>query len=332
VSEANKIKNFNSILDYIAKNTSNSKASRKDVNWTDWFQRFNSSRDELMKHASSARPTEFQIPPGIVTMVNAIKTTGGLTFEGSQEESSLCVKCDFTRVPVSGSSQPPKVVMCRGFHGSVFEIPELGLARRPYRLVVLDPPFGWNLGGAEWDKNVSFLLVVLCPFCVTFSQAWSTEMYLSVFNQIKLINELDEWVGIVFADPWRVGELRATLSMIFNSFELFFWVKDGSFTQKPGSHLTGVVEAAILCYHHPQRGRPKSLYNYAADEGRPNNFTTSRYKLFKRSGGKGNVNPAQKSLELMTHLVTHFSRPGEWVLDLCSGTGDASFSCILFCF
>ena len=77
--------------------------------------------------------------------------------------SNACIRLS-CHPPVLECDQPPKVVMCRGFNGSVFEIPELGLARRPYRLVVLDPPFGWNLGGAEWDKKVSFLLVVLCPF------------------------------------------------------------------------------------------------------------------------------------------------------------------------
>jgi len=148
---------------------------------------------------------------------------------------------------------------------------------------------------------------------------------MSVFNQVMLINELDEWVGIIFTDPWRVAELRASLTLIFQSFELFYWVKEGTFTQKPGSHLAGVVEMAVICYRHPNRGRPKSLYNYGADEGRPNCFISGRYKLFRHPGGKGSINPAQKSLELMTHLVTHFSQAGDWVLDLCSGSGEFFF-------
>jgi len=138
-----------------------------------------------------------------------------------------------------------------------------------------------------------------------------------------LINELDEWVGIIFADTWRLAELRAALTLVFQSFEIFYWVKEGTFTQKPGSHLTGVVETALLCYRHPHGGRPRSLYNYEADEGRPNCLTTGRFKLFRLPGGKGTVNPAQKSLELLTHLVTHFSKEGDWVLDLCSGSGES---------
>jgi len=154
VSEANKLKNLNAIFDYIAKNTSNTKATRKDIDWSEWLPRFNLSREELLKHASNVRPSEFQVPPGIVNLVNAIKTTGQCSFAGAQDESDLCVRCDYTTVARSGHNAPPKTVMARGYNGSVFAIPELGLVRRAYRLVVLDPPFGWNVGGAHWDKTV----------------------------------------------------------------------------------------------------------------------------------------------------------------------------------
>lgn len=167
VSEANKIKNFNEILDYIARNTTSTKCSRREMKWEDWHQRFNLSREDLLKHSSSVRPSEFQVPPGIVNLVNAIKTTGKSAFSGAQDEPDHCVRCDFTKVASAGSSEAPKTVCSRGFRGSVFAIPELGLARRHYRLVVLDPPFGWNVGGAHWDKTVSPTLVLFLSIFLT---------------------------------------------------------------------------------------------------------------------------------------------------------------------
>src|SRR4051812_18563493 len=41
------------------------------------------------------------------------------------------------------------------------------------------------------------------------------------------------------------------------------------------------------------------------------------------------MNPAQKPRKLLSFLVTHFSHPGDWVLDLCSGTGTTMAAALL---
>jgi DNA modification methylase len=51
---------------------------------------------------------------------------------------------------------------------------------------------------------------------------------------------------------------------------------------------------------------------------------------FKYSGDKKLVNVYQKPRELLDWMVGHFSRPHDWVLDLCSGSGTGLASCMAY--
>lgn len=87
------------------------------------------------------------------------------------------------------------------------------------------------------------------------------------------------------------------------------------------------METILIAYVTPSqdKSRRDQFFNFQPQESRQN-FILAKPAPYKgivyKMGTNEPINPCQKPLmQLMDYLITHFSRPGNWVLDLCAGTG-----------
>jgi hypothetical protein len=178
----------------------------------------------------------------------------------------------------------------------------------------LDPPYGWNI--ADWDR-----------------EKWRSDSYLSVLNQVISINISASWVAAVFLDIYRVNDIMASLSKTFDTFELFHWVKSGTFNNRPDGRLKNSVEYILLCFRHPGNlSCPRSMYHFQRGEQKINSLCTSRHTIFRYNNRV--VNTSQKSTDLLCHLINKFCPIDAWVLDLCAGSGStahAALTCARSC-
>ena len=76
----------------------------------------------------------------------------------------------------------------------------------------------------------------------------------------------------------------------------------------------------------------RSLFNFTNGDSRSNLFTyqsCQRLQKVPSENTSANVtlNPCQKPMRLLIELIEKFSKPGERILDLCSGTGTTAVAC-----
>ena len=76
----------------------------------------------------------------------------------------------------------------------------------------------------------------------------------------------------------------------------------------------------------------RSLFNFTDTDTRSNLFTyQSCQRLVKVSAentsGNVTLNPCQKPMRLLIELIEKFSKQGDMILDLCSGTGTTAVAC-----
>ena len=89
-----------------------------------------------------------------------------------------------------------------------------------------------------------------------------------------------------------------------------------------GPRLNSNFECFTIGFHAADGGRSMDHFNFWANESRNNVvITPSVVAKLKHSGDNKVVNVYQKPRELLNWMVEHFSRPQEWVLDLCAGSG-----------
>jgi hypothetical protein len=71
------------------------------------------------------------------------------------------------------------------------------------------------------------------------------------------------------------------------------------------------------------------MYNFAKDESRINIVKSSCVTKKSLSELGAVMNPYQKPVALGAWFVDHFSQPGDWVADLCCGTGSTLVATLL---
>ena len=101
----------------------------------------------------------------------------------------------------------------------------------------------------------------------------------------------------------------------------FFRVKE-NVKNAGGARLNNNFECFTIGFHSADGVRSLDHFNFRADESRNNVviFPAVVSKL-KHSGDSKAVNVYQKPRDLLNWMVSHFSVPGDWVMDLCSGSG-----------
>ena len=92
--------------------------------------------------------------------------------------------------------------------------------------------------------------------------------------------------------------------------------------------LVSNFEQMIVAYVCAEPNKmPDHLFNYKATESRSNvfEFDIPHYSEWVYGEEKKLVNPCQKPVPLLRHLIRHFSKSGSWIIDLCAGTGTNKF-------
>ena len=89
-----------------------------------------------------------------------------------------------------------------------------------------------------------------------------------------------------------------------------------------GVRLNSNFELFTIGFHSADNVRSMDHFNFDANEIRSNVVQASAItSKLKHSGDNKIVNVYQKPRALLDWVVTHFSYIGDWVLDLCSGSG-----------
>ena len=76
----------------------------------------------------------------------------------------------------------------------------------------------------------------------------------------------------------------------------------------------------------------RSLFNFTETDSRSNVYEYQSCQRLQKVPAEDttanvSVNPCQKPMRLMIELIEKFSKQGEMILDLCSGTGTTAVAC-----
>ena len=241
-----------------------------------------------------------RVPESFKTWVSRLMTVNTAEVETAEHPSTRC----FSHEGVSGSEK--WTAMGRLHVGDVHSFFSLRIVSRPYNLVILDPPYGFNRG--NWDQS-----------------AWTMDQYITLVQAIIRVNLASSFTLAIFQPIELLMELKEHLTPFFNGgFEVFYWVKSRNYDKAPGPRLVSAVETLLLCYHTEDESRSRELYHFGRMEPRLNYFCSPVPNPMYRHQDKV-VNKTQKPVLLIAHLINHWSKPDQWILDLCSGSGAYPF-------
>jgi hypothetical protein len=119
--------------------------------------------------------------------------------------------------------------------------------------------------------------------------------------------QITTWTDAMKSDGW------------FKTVELVVWHKQGLPLPTNRHGWFTKSEFALLGYSG-EEARSDTMYLFSNDDPRWNTVEFVVPRLFTNLD-KSSVNICQKPVRMMSWVISHFSRPGQWVLDLCSGTG-----------
>ncbi len=89
-----------------------------------------------------------------------------------------------------------------------------------------------------------------------------------------------------------------------------------------GARLNNNFELFTVGFHSADGRRSMDHFNFGPNDGRSNIVSAPAVtNKMKHSGDNRVVNIYQKPRILLDWMVGHFSFPGDWVMDLCSGSG-----------
>ena len=111
--------------------------------------------------------------------------------------------------------------------------------------------------------------------------------------------------------------------------EAGIWEKPNINGLPSGNRLAWGFENWTIGYWSHDGVRRKEMYNFARDESRVNIVRSSCVTMKSVSQLGCVVNPYQKPVALGDWFVNHFSEEGDWVADLCCGTGSTLVAALL---
>jgi hypothetical protein len=111
--------------------------------------------------------------------------------------------------------------------------------------------------------------------------------------------------------------------------EAGIWEKSNVHDFPGGNRLSWAFENWTIGYFHESGTRTRDMYNFEADESRRNIVTVPCVTKKSVTQLGEIVNPYQKPVALCEYFVKHFSYKGEWVVDLCAGTGSTTCAALL---
>jgi len=187
------------------------------------------------------------------------------------------------------------------------------LEKQNYTLAVADIPYGFNAPGSEYDET-PFMEQDVIDMVLSFAKV-ST----SPFWRFVVIHSLQQAY-------WVMSALHKTCNA---GVEAGIWEKPNINALPSGNRLAWGFENWTIGYMSPDGIRRKEMYNFARDESRVNIVRSSCVTVKSLSQLGCVVNPYQKPVALGEWFVMHFSDEGDWVADLCCGTGSTLVAALL---
>ena len=182
-----------------------------------------------------------------------------------------------------------------------------------YTLAVADIPYGFNAPGSEFDE-VPFFEKDVMDMVASFAKVTTSDM----------------WRFVVIHSLAQVQGVMSALNKMCNAgVEAGIWQKPNINALPSGNRLAWGFENWTIGYWSKDGVRRKEMYNFAKDESWVNIVTSSCVTRKSLSQLGAVVNPYQKPVALGDWFVTHFSEEGDWVADLCSGTGSTLVAALL---
>ncbi len=121
-----------------------------------------------------------------------------------------------------------------------------------------------------------------------------------------------------------------SLSQVCNAgIEAGIWEKPNINGCPARNRLAWGFENWTIGYFSESGVRHKEMYNFSKEESRINIIKSSCVTKKSLSELGAVMNPYQKPVALGAWFVDHFSQPGDWVADLCCGTGSTLVAALL---
>lgn len=258
--------------------------------------------------------------------------------EGAEKKEGRVQVPDLTLfVDAEGQMQPTMVTSVHGDindHTTFEDIKKHSNVPNPsaFTLVILDPPYGLNLGKEAWDKT-----------------PYPAEKFLMLTMNLCEMNSSNGFTMITFCAAHQIsGYLEKLKTFQTTSWTCTFnhgvWVKDNA--HSPPSRGSLPCHAEFLIFAWFVRKQPegphqktqtsrilRSLFHHKETEKRSNVYVTpvvkAKLHTTNEKGEKVVTNMAQKPIGLLRQFIEQFSTADDTVLDLCSGSGSTTVACVL---
>jgi hypothetical protein len=179
--------------------------------------------------------------------------------------------------------------------------------RQDYRLCVIDPPWGVMGDKMSWDKEA------------ISESAFSNTCRAVIGGNVGLLT------FAVFCSDEMLSMITKVLGLHCNGeVEPLIWVKTSTPNMNRTLQYQKITEHCVLGFFNPATDgkRDAGHLNYLQGERRTNVMTYPHCSMkVKISGGELPVNACQKPVYMLKYLVDHYTKPGDWILDLFSGVG-----------
>lgn len=181
-----------------------------------------------------------------------------------------------------------------------------------FTLGFADIPYGFGAPGAEFDD------------------AFSEKDVLDMITQFSNVTTAKHWRFAIMHSLQQTQMVMAALEKVCNcGVESGIWEKTNIQERPLGPRLAWGFENWSMGFFSKDEIRSMNMYCFDSDESRINIIKVPCVTKKSVNPVGFVVNPYQKPVGLGAWFVTHFSESGDWVLDLCCGTGATLVAALL---
>lgn len=138
------------------------------------------------------------------------------------------------------------------------------------------------------------------------------------------------WRFAVIHSLQQANAVLSALEKVCNcGVEAGIWEKPNIHIHPAGNRLAWAFENWTIGYYSEAGSRNRDMYNFLPDESRSNIVKVPCVTKKSLTSLGAIVNPYQKLVLLSSWFVKHFSEKGDWVADLCAGTGSTLVAALL---
>ena len=191
---------------------------------------------------------------------------------------------------------------------------EAAFSAQNFTLAIADIPYGFNVDGSEND-DVRFELQDILEMVESFKRRTSAP----------------NWRFVVVHSQQQTSFVMEALDQVCNAgIDGGIWDKPNINHCPPGNRMAWGFEAWTVGFHSTRGTGRDGMYIWEPQESKLNIIKNVPCVTKKSVDLLGTVvNPYQKPVALNSWFVNHFSNEGDWVADLCCGTGAALVAALL---